>query len=133
MNGRALLICTPKPAQVGVVDAVMPANLQESRHGSPAESRHSQEFFTGCAVDVNRERFQVTHCPRQLGIGAQIEVRRRCRGEFVNIEPVAAEQPVGLVEAMFADQRRRHRRKIRVGTLERRERRVIDTAQSVAV
>ena len=114
-----------------VVDAVMAANPEETRHRPPAESRHSQELLARCAVDVDRERLGMAHGPHQLGIGAKIEIRRRRRREFVGIETAKAEQPVGLVEAMFTHQRRRRRREIAVGTLERRERRVVDATQSI--
>ena len=68
-----LLQLDAKPPQVVIVNPVVPGDPEDARDGPPSKGGDSKQELARGAVDVDRERFGVTHRPRQLRIGTQIE------------------------------------------------------------
>ena len=72
--------------------------------------------------------------PGELGVDVEVEhAVLAAGGDLLDAEAVEAQQPVGLVEAVLALQRRRLERQRRAGLGDRAEGRVIDAPQAEAV
>lgn len=93
-------------AEGGLVEARMAACGEDAFHAAEAESGDAQEGFAVGGVDLDGEVFGVSEGPGGLGVEAEVEHGVVWVEELVDAEPVEADEPVGLVEAVFAQERR---------------------------
>ena len=71
-----------------------------------AKAGDAVEHFEGGFCDVDREEVAVAEGPGELGVDVEIEVRVVLGGDFMDVESIEAHEPVGLVEAVLADEGR---------------------------
>ena len=92
-------------------------------------------MFLGGAVDVDRKLFAKLERPGELGIDVerQVPIRLGRLHHLGGLVTVETHQPVGLVQPVFADQRRTLERQHCAGIGDRRESAVIDAAQAETV
>ena len=109
----------------------MPARGNDPVDRRYPQPRHAIEQFARGTIDVERESLPELERPGQLGIDVQRQVALvvgRLR-HLRRPEAVETDQPVGLVEAMFAHQRRSLEGEDRAGIGDGTERGVIDPPQ----
>ena len=111
--------------------AAMMLHRQDAVHRARAHARHPQQFLAGGAVHVHRETLAVGQRPGQLRVHVERQVAGGVRGQFRRLEPVEAQQPVGLVQPVLAQQRRGARRQRGRGVGDRAERREVHSSQLV--
>ena len=92
---------------------------------------HAQQHLLWRAVHVDRKIFAVLERPGELGVDVErqhaLVIRRALH--LLRRKAVEAHQPVGLVQAMFAHQRRTLERQHGACVGDRREGRIIDAAK----
>ena len=109
-----------------------PARLQDARDGLDAQARHAQQHFACGGIHIDRKLPPVRNRPGELRV--HVERQHASRGighDFVVRKAVKADQPVGLVEPVFAYQRRLAQRQAGGCIGDRTEGRVVDAAQLV--
>ena len=108
--------------QVGEAQPVVTARLEDAVDPGDAQPRDAEQQVPVGAVDVDRETRAVLQRPGELGIEPQIELAALPAGDDLgHVELVEADQPVGLVEPVLAEQWRRRQRQLRAGVGDRRE------------
>ena len=105
-NARTLRRCVPEPVEVG--DAQLPdaPGRQQAVDGAHAEAGHAQQALAARPVDVDGKALGMRQRPGQLRIDGERQ-HAVLGDDLVLVEAVEAQQPVGLVEPVFAHQRRR--------------------------
>ena len=79
-------------------------DVKDPIHIPISEAGHAKEYLARGSVDVDRKGLAVPICPLCLRIGLQIEMGIVGSGDLIGIEAVVADEPVGLVETMLANQ-----------------------------
>ena len=69
-----------------------------------ADAGHADDEGVVGAVDVDRETLRVTQRPGELRVDLEVEVGGGAVYDLVGAEAVEAHQPVGLIEAILADE-----------------------------
>ena len=90
--------------EVGETQAGVATGAEDALHIADAEAGDAEEQFAGGFVDVDREGLAVAESPGEFGVECEVEIGSGGRGDFVDFEIVEAEEPIGLVEAVFADE-----------------------------
>src|SRR5687768_2594734 len=95
---EALLQRDAEPREVGGVDAAPATSGDEAIDVLGAEAGDAEEDFSRGAVHIDGEIGGMAQGPRELRIDIEAQVGRGGVGDFVDLETVEAEQPIGLVE-----------------------------------
>ena len=97
-HAHALELIQPETGQLaGVPDA--PGALG-------ADARHPQQHFKGCTVHIHREQPVVLHGPVAFGVQIRVKALVFLVQNFVCLELVEPQQPVGLIQPVLPQQRR---------------------------
>lgn len=120
-----------QPREIGETESGEAADGKDAVDVFHAESGDAQQGFAGSGVDVEREFMTVPERPREFRIDVEIEERTLLADDLAGGESVMAHEPVGLVEPVFADERRGFGRKDAGGVWDRAEGRVVDALQPV--
>ena len=105
---------------------------EDLAHRRRPQSRHAQQLFFRCAVYINRELLAKLQRPGEFGVNIerQVAIRFRRLRDLMRSVAVKAHQPVRLIQTMLAHQWRAFERQDRARIGDRRERAVIDAAQT---
>ena len=123
----------PMRAQVVPAQGAVAARREDPADRLGAEAGHAQQALAAGAVDVDREGVRGWRAPRRaLGRGRDRGCRRAAAAVISSTpEAVEAQEPVGLVEAMLAHERRLDQRQLGGGIGDRREGGIVDPLQPV--
>jgi hypothetical protein len=105
-EGEAFFEVYPHFDEVGEADGAVAAYGDDALGIPDSKAGNADEEFEGGAIDVEGEGAAVAEGPRELGIDVEIEVWIVLGSDLVDVVTVEAHEPVGLVEAMLADERR---------------------------
>src|ERR1700761_6983677 len=104
-EGQRLLPGNVKPDEIGKTDRCEAARGDDAIDGVAAKTGYAQQFLAAGAGDIERETVAMAQRPGEF----RIDVERQHAGvsnDFVDAETVEAQQPVGLVKPVLADQGR---------------------------
>lgn len=118
-------------AEVVEGEAVVLADGEDAVDVFVADAGDAEEGFAGGGVDVDGKELRVGAGPGGLRIFGQREVWVGVGGEFGGLEAVEAYEPVGLVEAVLADERSGFEGEAGVGLGVGAEAGVVDAAELV--
>ncbi len=110
----------------------MPASLQDSPDAAHAQAGNAEQGFARGGVHIDGEETPVPQGPGQLGVRLEVQVGLLRADQFAGGEAVEAHEPVGLVEAVLADQGWRCLGQQRVGLGHRAECRVVHAFEPVS-
>ena len=123
---------TPSLLSSSKPDRTVPPELQDSSYASHSETRHAQKLLTAATVKIDREKRSVLQSPGEFRVDLQIEhLATMLRQELFDREAIEAKEPVCLIQAVFATQRRCFERQLGRGLRDGTERRVVDPAQPI--
>ena len=119
-----------QPAEVVEAQPPLPPRPDHGVDRFDPHARHAKQHLARRAVDIDREIGAMLQRPGGLGIDIERQHAIIGRvGDFAGIEAVETHQPVGLVQPVFAHQRRTDQRQDGRGIGDRREGTVIDPPQ----
>ena len=107
------------------------ANAEDAINVSIADSGNAEESFPWGGVDVDGEELGMGFRPRGLWVFGEGERRFLFGGEFTCREAVEPHEPIGLIEAMLADQGRGLEREASIGSGVWAEAGVVDATKFV--
>jgi hypothetical protein len=85
----------------------VPPEPQDSIDASDSETRHAQKLLTAATVEIDWEERAVVQSPGEFRVELQIEhLAAMLRQELFDREAIETKQPVCLIQAVFATQRR---------------------------
>lgn len=92
-----------------IVEGADPAaalpDVQDTVHRHGAEAGDAKQFVPLGPVDIQREPFRMAPGPDLFRVRLQREAAVRLEGNLVVLEAILADEPVHLVEAVFARQK----------------------------
>ena len=98
----------------------MTARGNQSRHRFRAEPGYPQKHLARRAIHIHGKIRTVRQRPCQLWIDVEIEIAiGMVAGDLGDIEAVKAQQPIGLIEPVFALQGRAYQRQMHGGIRDR--------------
>jgi len=92
--------------KAGKVEATRPAGRRDPLRASKPDARYAQQRFVRCAVDLDRELLGMVKRPVAFGIQKGIELRISLIEQLGRRKAIKPQQPVRLVQPVFAQQRR---------------------------
>ena len=105
----------PQARKVVHAQLALAARIHDALDVACAQPGYAQQHLARRRVEVDREAIRVAQRPCQLGVDVQVEhaaLPRNVCHDFLHVEPVEPQQPVGLVQAVLAQQRRRAQRQL---------------------
>ena len=127
-KGECILDPNMELSQIIRTQTVVLADRDNAVDVLVADAWDAKQGLARRGVDVDGKELRVCFGPGRLWILRQRERGILRRGEFGGLKAVEAYEPVGLVEAVLADERRRLERQTRIGFRVRGKARVVDTA-----
>ena len=121
----------PQGRQIGHAQAPCAPRHEQARDGAHAEARHAQQQLARGAVEVDRKALRVRQRPRSLGIEVKRQHAAGLRRNLVGGKAIEAQQPVGLVQPVLAQQRRRLRGQRGRGVRDGAEGRVVHALEAI--
>jgi hypothetical protein len=107
------------------------AGAQDSVDVADAEPWNAEEHFTGSTVHIDGEAFLMAEGPGEFGVEGEIEVGLSGTGDFIDLESVEAQEPIGLIEPVLADEGRGFDRENGGGFWDGAKGRVVDAPEMV--